>query len=173
MLIIYIEPTARESTARYLAQTLSSKSLVARRTCKNDITVYRVQHLSPNWRKYSLALGCGWGRGTANYPNLTNLRKTLNRRSRDWLAASEKKNGYDWTMIIPIRCFTCGKVIGNKWESYLDLLQAEYTEGCVTTAYLMCVCTCVWGGGGGEIGSSIHCLLSLFLFERVSYIHQL
>lgn len=34
-------------------------------------------------------------------------------------------------MIIPIRCFTCGKVIGNKWESYLGLLQAEYTEGYV------------------------------------------
>lgn len=35
-------------------------------------------------------------------------------------------------MIIPIRCFTCGKVIGNKWETYLNLLQAEYTEGCVS-----------------------------------------
>jgi hypothetical protein len=33
------------------------------------------------------------------------------------------------TMIIPIRCFTCGKVIGNKWEKYLGLLQAEFTEG--------------------------------------------
>lgn len=33
-------------------------------------------------------------------------------------------------MIIPVRCFTCGKVIGNKWETYLDLLQAEYSEGC-------------------------------------------
>lgn len=33
------------------------------------------------------------------------------------------------TMIIPVRCFTCGKVIGNKWENYLGLLQAEYTEG--------------------------------------------
>lgn len=67
-------------------------------------------------------------------------------------------------MIIPVRCFTCGKVhatiltssslfpvrslnwpaqcclacgscstafqvIGNKWEMYLDLLQADYTEG--------------------------------------------
>lgn len=21
-------------------------------------------------------------------------------------------------MIIPVRCFTCGKVIGNKWETY-------------------------------------------------------
>lgn len=34
-------------------------------------------------------------------------------------------------MIIPVRCFTCGKVIGNKWEAYLNLLQAEYTEGYV------------------------------------------
>ena len=25
-------------------------------------------------------------------------------------------------MIIPIRCFTCGKVIGNKWQAYLDIL---------------------------------------------------
>ncbi|XP_058013485.1 DNA-directed RNA polymerases I, II, and III subunit RPABC5 isoform X1 [Ahaetulla prasina] len=32
-------------------------------------------------------------------------------------------------MIIPVRCFTCGKTVGNKWEAYLGLLQAEYTEG--------------------------------------------
>jgi DNA-directed RNA polymerase I, II, and III subunit RPABC5 len=32
-------------------------------------------------------------------------------------------------MIIPVRCFTCGKVIGNKWETYLYLLQADYSEG--------------------------------------------
>ncbi|ORY89901.1 DNA-directed RNA polymerase I, II, and III subunit RPABC5 [Syncephalastrum racemosum] len=32
-------------------------------------------------------------------------------------------------MIIPVRCFSCGKVIGNKWDNYLSLLQAEYTEG--------------------------------------------
>ena len=38
-------------------------------------------------------------------------------------------------MIIPIRCFTCGKVIGNKWESYLGLLQAEYTEGQVKSYF--------------------------------------
>ena len=37
--------------------------------------------------------------------------------------------GLEGTMIIPVRCFTCGKVIGNKWDSYLDLLAAEYTEG--------------------------------------------
>ena len=28
-------------------------------------------------------------------------------------------------MIIPIRCFTCGKVIGNKWHRYLQLLDEE------------------------------------------------
>ena len=32
-------------------------------------------------------------------------------------------------MIIPIRCFTCGKVIGNKYDKYLELLQSDYTEG--------------------------------------------
>jgi len=31
-------------------------------------------------------------------------------------------------MIIPVRCFTCGKVVGNKWEQYLHLLQSGYTE---------------------------------------------
>ena len=31
-------------------------------------------------------------------------------------------------MIIPVRCFTCGKVTGNKWETYLQLLQDDYTE---------------------------------------------
>ena len=25
-------------------------------------------------------------------------------------------------MIIPVRCFTCGKVVGDKWEQYLSLL---------------------------------------------------
>ena len=28
-------------------------------------------------------------------------------------------------MIIPVRCFTCGKVIGNKWETYLNLVNAS------------------------------------------------
>ncbi|MCO5571002.1 hypothetical protein L7F22_024733 [Adiantum nelumboides] len=28
-----------------------------------------------------------------------------------------------------VHCFTCGKVIENKWDTYLDLLQADYTEG--------------------------------------------
>ena len=32
-------------------------------------------------------------------------------------------------MIIPVRCFTCGKIVGDKWEKYLSLLQQEKTEG--------------------------------------------
>ena len=28
-------------------------------------------------------------------------------------------------MIIPVRCFSCGKVVGNKWESYLQKLKAD------------------------------------------------
>jgi len=32
-------------------------------------------------------------------------------------------------MIIPVRCFTCGKVTGDKWESYVSLLQKNVPEG--------------------------------------------
>lgn len=30
------------------------------------------------------------------------------------------------------------QVIGNKWDQYLDLLQAEYSEGCVRTSFPVC-----------------------------------
>ena len=29
-------------------------------------------------------------------------------------------------MIIPIRCFTCNKVISHLWEEYLNRIQVEY-----------------------------------------------
>ena len=32
-------------------------------------------------------------------------------------------------MIIPVRCFTCGKVIGNKYDTYLELVAEGTTEG--------------------------------------------
>ncbi|CAG8522515.1 11652_t:CDS:2 [Racocetra persica] len=32
-------------------------------------------------------------------------------------------------MIIPVRCFSCGKVIGNKWETYQTMLESDYNEG--------------------------------------------
>lgn len=31
-------------------------------------------------------------------------------------------------MIIPIRCFTCGKVIGNKWVLYLKLIKQGMSQ---------------------------------------------
>lgn len=31
-------------------------------------------------------------------------------------------------MIIPIRCFTCGKLIGHLWNNYQDALQEEYNK---------------------------------------------
>lgn len=31
-------------------------------------------------------------------------------------------------MIIPVRCFTCGRVVGNKWEKYLQCVQQGYSE---------------------------------------------
>ena len=31
-------------------------------------------------------------------------------------------------MIIPVRCFTCGKVIGNKWETYIGLINSNMLE---------------------------------------------
>jgi DNA-directed RNA polymerase subunit N (RpoN/RPB10) len=31
-------------------------------------------------------------------------------------------------MIIPIRCFTCGKVVANKWETYKKRVLAGETE---------------------------------------------
>ncbi|RSH77831.1 DNA-directed RNA polymerase II subunit L [Apiotrichum porosum] len=39
--------------------------------------------------------------------------------------ASDNKD----TPIIPVRCFSCGKVVGNLWESYLELLAAGVDEG--------------------------------------------
>lgn len=31
-------------------------------------------------------------------------------------------------MLIPVRCFTCGKVIGNLWNDYQKLLKDGYSE---------------------------------------------
>ena len=31
-------------------------------------------------------------------------------------------------MIIPVRCFTCGKAIGHLWTEYIDSLQKKYNE---------------------------------------------
>lgn len=31
-------------------------------------------------------------------------------------------------MIIPVRCFTCGKVIGDKWEAYKKMVEENRTK---------------------------------------------
>ena len=31
-------------------------------------------------------------------------------------------------MIIPVRCFSCGKVVGDKWEKYQKLLEEGKTS---------------------------------------------
>ncbi|PAV15358.1 dna-directed rna polymerase ii kda polypeptide [Pyrrhoderma noxium] len=32
-------------------------------------------------------------------------------------------------MIIPVRCFSCGKVVGDKWNQYMSLLSEGISEG--------------------------------------------
>ena len=39
-------------------------------------------------------------------------------------------------MIIPVRCFTCGKVIGNKYDTYLELMQDENTTDAAALSIL-------------------------------------
>ncbi len=36
-------------------------------------------------------------------------------------------------MIIPVRCFTCGKVIGNKYDAYLDKIRNAAQDADDTT----------------------------------------
>jgi len=45
-------------------------------------------------------------------------------------------------MIIPVRCFTCGKVIGNKYDTYLELLadRENTTERLVVHLAIRCTC---------------------------------
>ena len=32
-------------------------------------------------------------------------------------------------MLIPVRCFTCGNIVGNKWDRYQQLLKEHYAPG--------------------------------------------
>ena len=31
-------------------------------------------------------------------------------------------------MIIPVRCFTCNKVLADKWKTYFDKIQSKYSN---------------------------------------------
>ncbi|AFP65698.1 RNA polymerase II subunit (nucleomorph) [Chroomonas mesostigmatica CCMP1168] len=37
-------------------------------------------------------------------------------------------------MIIPVRCFACGKVIANKWNIYVDLLNQQFSQSAALDA---------------------------------------
>ncbi len=43
-------------------------------------------------------------------------------------------------MIIPVRCFTCGKVIGNKWNTYISLLDTMPEKEALDTIKLTRAC---------------------------------
>uniref|UniRef100_A0A8C3W2C7 DNA-directed RNA polymerases I, II, and III subunit RPABC5 n=1 Tax=Catagonus wagneri TaxID=51154 RepID=A0A8C3W2C7_9CETA len=45
-------------------------------------------------------------------------------------------------MIIPVRCFTCCKIVSSKWEASLGLLQAEHTKGDAPGLKHCCHCHC-------------------------------
>ncbi len=45
-------------------------------------------------------------------------------------------HGQNAAQIIPVRCFTCGKVIGNKWEQYVAFLESENEAACVARGLL-------------------------------------
>ncbi|KAM7269615.1 hypothetical protein ACFE04_025112 [Oxalis oulophora] len=71
-----------------------------------------------------------------NYLNIQGSSAKLNCRKKEQMKCKACKgeefvnnNNREAKMIIPVRCFTCGKVIGNKWDNYLDLLEADYSEG--------------------------------------------
>ncbi|XP_004630041.1 DNA-directed RNA polymerases I, II, and III subunit RPABC5-like [Octodon degus] len=64
---------------------------------------------------------CSWGRLIAARPE--------GNSDRGWGGGRGSEDGPVVALIIPVRCFTCGKIVGNKWEACLGLLQAEYSEG--------------------------------------------
>lgn len=43
--------------------------------------------------------------------------------------------------LIPVRCYTCGKVTGNKWQQYLSLLNEGMSENdALTRLHLIRYC---------------------------------
>ena len=47
-------------------------------------------------------------------------------------------------MEVPVRCFTCGKVVGHLWERYQALVNSDVEVGCVQLLKRVVV----WGCGG-------------------------
>ena len=43
-------------------------------------------------------------------------------------------------MLLPVRCFTCGKVISNKWDTYKTLIQTQSKGDALDTLKLSKMC---------------------------------
>jgi len=65
-------------------------------------------------------------------------------------------------MIIPIRCFTCGKLISHKWLSYLALIEEKKKEGTKNPE----------GSALDQLGYKRYCCRRMFL-SNVDLIHMI
>ena len=63
-------------------------------------------------------------------------------------------------MIIPIRCFTCGKLISHKWLQYLSLIEENKQEGIKNPE----------GSSLDQLGFKRYCCRRMFL-SHVDLIH--
>ena len=43
-------------------------------------------------------------------------------------------------MIIPVRCFTCGKIIGNIWKKYTNLIETTTKGEALNTLNIKRIC---------------------------------
>ncbi|ATY59435.1 DNA-directed RNA polymerases I II III subunit 10 [Cordyceps militaris] len=62
-------------------------------------------------------------------------------------------------MIIPIRCFSCGKVTGDLWERYLQLIaDPKKTDGCeIPTGLTISLLTKCHSDAMDELGLKRYC----------------
>lgn len=61
------------------------------------------------------------------YPSFKSQNGRLDRKRPDYADVLTDFN----LKIIPVRCFSCGKVVGDKWNTYLGLLAQDVGEGYV------------------------------------------
>ncbi|KAI3532772.1 RNA polymerase N/8 kDa subunit, partial [Colletotrichum filicis] len=86
-------------------------------------------------RKFSLTTATTISEG--NSPRTSNhaTPREATYRNRDSLSVNKRQTAtapfptFSGTMIIPVRCFSCGKVTGDLWERYLKLIDDGITDG--------------------------------------------
>ncbi|XP_040836203.1 DNA-directed RNA polymerases I, II, and III subunit RPABC5-like [Ochotona curzoniae] len=62
---------------------------------------------------------------SASPPGALKIQQNLDFRTQ----SPEPESQRAITIIFPVCCYICCKVMGNKWIPHLELLKAEYTEG--------------------------------------------